>query len=245
MGGRTDNMARAESIMNDRLGILFLHHHVDRVVTNNLRNIRLHNPDAVVATISAGTPLPGGYTLDSTPRLKQLHSALMKRSGDRLVCSWFLQRKEICDKWWIVEWDTFCNISARDYYRPVWNFPFVASSVRLPHREPEWDWFAKVKKNPWFGSAKKIPESYKPFVMGIVPFMSLLSEDALKATCTMLLENPLTTGNSELRFATAANRCGYVPCGYSPPDDQITWITWKTLPSKPTIVHPVKHFVEP
>ena len=228
-------MARAPTIMNDRLGILFLHHHVDRVVTNNLRNIRLHNPDAVVVTISAGTPLPGGYTIDPTPQLKWLHSALMQRSGDRLVCSWFLQRKEVCDKWWIVEWDTFCNMPFRDYYRPVWNFPFVASSVRLPHREPEWHWFAK---------AKKIPESYKPFMTGIVPFISLLSEDALKATCTMLLENPLVAGNSELRFATAASRCGYVPCGYSPPNDQITWINWKTLPDKPTIVHPVKFFVE-
>jgi hypothetical protein len=221
--------------MSARLGILFMHHHVDRVVMNHLSRIRLHNPDAVVATISAGTPLPGGYTVDPTPRLKWLHSILMKHSGDRLVCSWFLQRKEICDKWWIVEWDTFCNIPARDYYRPMWNFPFVASSVRLPHREPEWWWFTR---------AKRMPETYKPFMTGIVPFMSLLSEDALKATCTMLLENPLTVGNSELRFATAATRCGYPPCGYSPPNDQITWMEWKYLPPNPTIVHPVKFYVE-
>jgi hypothetical protein len=230
--------------MNDRLGILFLHHHVDRVVTNNLRNIRLHNPDAVVATISAGAPLPGGYTMEPTPRLKWLHSTKKRHSSDRLVCSWFVQRKEVCDKWWIVEWDTFCNMPVRDYYRPVWNFPFVASSIRLPNREPEWDWFVKARRESWFGRAKKIPDGYKPFMTGMVPFLCLLSEAALKATCTMLLENSLTAGNGELRFATAASRCGYAPCGFSPPNDQITWMTWKTLPPKPAIVHPVKHFVE-
>ncbi len=221
--------------MNDRLGILFLHHHIDRVVTNHLRNIQLHNPDAVVATMSAGSPLPGGYTIKRTRALKWLHSAFRQRSSDRLVCSWFAQRRESCDKWWIVEWDTLCNMSVRDYYRPVWNFPFVASSVRLTHREPEWIWFSK---------AEKIPGAYRPFMIGMVPFLCLLSEAALKATCNMLLENPLNVGNGELRFATAASRCGYTPCGFSPPNDQISWQNWETLPKNPTIVHPVKHFAE-
>jgi len=221
--------------MNEKLGILFLHHHVDRVVLNHLRLIRAHNPDATVATISAGEPLPGGYTLEPTPQLKQFHSVLIGKSGDRLVCSWFVQRKEICDRWWLVEWDTLCKVSARDYYRPVWHLPFVASSVRLPLREPEWHWF----KN-----AGTMPADYRPFMMGIVPFMCLLSEDALKATCTLLLEKPIFEGNSELRFATAANRCGYTPCGYSPPQDQVTWIPWTELPPNPVLVHPVKHFVE-
>jgi hypothetical protein len=223
--------------MNDRLGILFLHHRVDRVVQNNLRIIRDRNPDAVVVTISAGEPLPGGYTMDASPRFKWLHSLFPKRSSDRMVCSWFLQRKEACDKWWIVEWDTFCGVSVRDYYQPVWSFPFVASGVRLANREEEWHWFQKTKR-------RHVPEAYWPFLTGIVPFVFLISEPALKATCAMLVENPLEAGNAELRFATAASRCGYAPCGYSPPNDQITWVNWKTLPPKPAIVHPIKHYIE-
>ena len=223
--------------MKERLGIVFLHHRVDRVVQNNLRSIRDCNPDAVVATISAGEPLPGGYMMDASPRFKWLHSLYPKRSSDRMVCSWFLQRKEVCDKWWLVEWDTFCAVSLREYYQPVWDFSFVTSAVRLAYREQEWYWFSEAGKQP-------VPEGYQPFLIGATPFIYLISEPALKATCTMLLENPLTVGNGELRFATAASRCGYVPCGYSPPNDQITWVTWKTLPPKPTIVHPVKHFVE-
>jgi hypothetical protein len=230
--------------MNEQLGIIFLHHHIDRVVSNNLRSVQLQNPDATIATISADKPLPGGYTLNATPELKRLHSSLLKRSGDRLLCSWFIQRKEKCDKWWIIEWDTFCATSVRNYYLPVWDFPYVASGVRLPYREPEWQWFKKFKKKHWFRRVQKWPEDYQPFAMGAVPFLYLLSEAALKATCTMLLENPLMVGNSELRFATAANRCGYAPCGFSPPNDQIGWMPLKIVAKQPKIFHPVKHFVE-
>jgi hypothetical protein len=218
--------------MDEKLGIIFLHHEVNQVVMDHLQRIRSLNPEAVVATISAGEPLPGGYTIDWTPQVKLLHSQCPRRGGDLLLCSWFLQRREDCEKWWIVEWDSFCNVSVRDYYRPVWHFPFVASSVRLLNREPEWIWFQE---------AEKLADIYKPFMTGIVPFHCLLSEAALKETCTTLLENPCTVANSELRFATAANKSGFAPCGYSPPNDQITWMPWQTLPENPTIVHPVKH----
>jgi len=220
--------------MNERLGILFLHNNITPVVEQNLRSIRRHNPEATLVTMSTGKPLPGGYTLEQTLGLKWLHSLLIRQSSDRLVCSWFLQRKESCDKWWIVEWDTFCAIPVREYYRSVWHFPFVAASVRLKYREPEWDWFQR---------SKKIPADYEPFVMGAVPFLYLLSEPALSATCRMLLDHPLKTGNGELRFATAAHRCGFTPCGFSPPNDQITWINWKTMPVRPAIVHPLKEMM--
>jgi hypothetical protein len=90
-------------IMSERLGILFLHHQVDAVVKEHLRRLRKHNPGATVVTMSSGKPLPNGYTLEPTPRLQWLHSLLVRRSSDQLVCSWFVQRKEVCDKWWIVD----------------------------------------------------------------------------------------------------------------------------------------------
>jgi hypothetical protein len=222
-------------MMDTRFGILFLHYQVDPVAENNLRSIQFHNPDATIATISSGEPLPGGYTLEPTPELKALHALYPRRSSDRLVCSWFQQRKEACDKWWIVEWDLFCGVSAKEYYRPVWDFPFVASAVRLAWREGAWYWFKKIRE-------QNVPDGYEPFLMGAVPFIYLISEPALKAVCTMLLENPWSHGNAELRFATAANKCGYPPCGYSPPNDRISWVPWKTMPEHATIVHPVKFF---
>jgi hypothetical protein len=224
-------------IMGERLGVLFLHHDVDEITRNNLRSIQTHNPDLTLATISGGKPLPGGYSIDATPDLKALHGRDPATSDDFLICSWLRQRRERCDRWWIVEWDVFCRVSIRDYYAPVWDFPFVASAVRLPFREPQWYWFRAIQE-------QTIPAAYQPYIMGTVPTLYLMSETALSATCAMLLREPLPIGNCEVRFTTAANRCGYPPCGFSPPDDRISWIPWKAMPPDGRIVHPVK-FLHP
>ena len=218
--------------MNTQLGILFLHHKIDEVVLNNLSSIRAHNPEAILATISAEEPLPHGYTLEATPELKRIHASNPHRSSDWLVCSWFLQRKEQCRRWWIIEWDTFCRIPADQYYAPVWDFPFVASQVFYRYRNPEWYWFS---------ATGNMPGEYRPYAMGASPFLYLLSETALSAICNALLDKPFCAGNGELRFATVANKCGYAPCGYSPPNDQITWISWNSISDKQTVFHPVKH----
>jgi hypothetical protein len=216
------------------LGIVFMHHHVDEVVINNLNSIRRHNPDATIVTVSAGERFPGGYALDTTPDYKRFHSG-EPRATDRLLSSWFFQRKETCDKWWLVEWDVFCTTSVRDYYKPVWDFPFVASAVYLRNRDPEWLWFRFLNA---------LPGDYKPHVVGAAPFLYLVDESVLSAVCTILEEKPFFTGNCEMRFATAARRCGYGPCGFSPPNDRITWKEVRPKIDHPGIFHPIKHLVE-
>lgn len=223
---------RAES---RALGILFLHHSHNPVTRFNLAQIRLRNPDATIATMSPGDPLPGGYTLRDTPPLKRLHAQLPARRVDLLVCSWFLQKREACRKWWIAEWDVYPEVSVADYYGSVWEYPFVASSVRLPRREPEWNWFRSLQGTP---------KGYRPFLVGAVPFIFLFDELALAAACNMLLKHPFFSGNSEMRLATAANRAGYPPCGFSPPHDGISWMEWKRVTGPPGIFHPVKHIAD-
>jgi hypothetical protein len=219
-----------------KLGIVFLHHEVNDVVRNNLASIRRQNPRAVIATIGAGEALPGGYALAATPELQRLHAAKPAKSADWLTCSWFLQRREKCAKWWLVEWDVFCTVPVQEYYRPVSEFPFVASCVRVRHRDPEYGWFRETTA---------MPAEYRPYAMGAVPFAYLLDEDALAVICTTLLQKPFLAGNGELRFATVANWCGYPPCGYSPPNDHLGWKTWTNLAPQRTIYHPVKHLVHP
>jgi hypothetical protein len=221
--------------MKDKLGILFLHHNINDVVLNNLSSIRRHNPEATIVTISAGQKLPHGYSIDTTPEVKSFFLKNPRRSSDWLVCSWFSQRVEQCDKWWIIEWDTYSRISVESYYHCVWDFPFVASSVRLRHREPGW---------PWFNATKGMPKDLVPFAMGAVPFLYLVSAGALENICSALLKAPFYAGNGELRFATIANKCGFAPCGYSPPDDQITWKSLTSIKNKKYIFHPVKYFVD-
>jgi hypothetical protein len=231
-GPRTNNADNDEHNPSAELGILFLHHHVDEVVMNNLQSIRRHNPNAKVVTMSADAMLPDGYSINATPDLKKLHSTFPQRSSDRLVCSWFLQRRESCRKWWIVEWDIFCAETTKSFYEPVWDFPFVASTTCIENRDPGWYWFEMISQ---------MPEEYRAYAMGAVPFIYLMDEKALNATCSILLQEPIIAGNSELRFATAANRCGYAPCGYSPPGDGISWREAISLNvNRKGIFHPVK-----
>ncbi|MFO1486847.1 MAG: hypothetical protein U1F65_00065 [Verrucomicrobiota bacterium] len=216
--------------MRHDLGILFLHHDVDAVTRANLASIRRQHPRTTIVTMSAGKSFRGGYELAATPEVAQAHARNIRRGSDWLVCSWFLQKQERCDRWWIVEWDTYCRVSAREYYQAVWDFPFVASSVRLPQREPEW---------AWFRAAGELPAAYQPYALGAVPFLYLLTERALERICRRYLREPLLAGNAELRFATVANACGLPPCGFSPPHDQITWIECRPTRRR-TIFHPVK-----
>src|SRR5215469_17470591 len=106
--------------MRSKLGILFLHHDTDAQTRRNLESIKSKNRGAFVVTMSADKPFKGGYSLNATPMVERFHSLNPSRSSDWLVCSWFVQRKESCHKWWIVEWDTFARISVSEYYRPVW-----------------------------------------------------------------------------------------------------------------------------
>ncbi len=117
----------------------------------------------------------------------------------------------------------------------MWDFPFVVPCVVRRDRDPGWHWFSEVNK---------LPDGYRDFAIGASPFLYLMSETALAATCNMLTREPMTAANGELRFATAANRCGYAPCGYSPPGDRITWMPVGYIDSQQqSIWHPVKYNV--
>src|SRR5690349_10458369 len=103
--------------MPDALGILFLHHDTSATARHNLSSIRSLNKGVTIATISAGKPFRGGYSLSATPEIRKRHALNITQSSDWLVCSWFLQKQEKCTKWWIAEWDTFTRISVRNFYR--------------------------------------------------------------------------------------------------------------------------------
>lgn len=213
--------------MNPELGIVVLHHHVDEVFEQNLESMRFHNPEAVVCTISCNhlTP-PGGYTFNGTPDLWSMFS--VPTCADLLLLSFWRQKKESAQKWLVAEWDVFCRCSVKQYYGPVWNEPFVASTVMRPWREHDWPWFAGCS----------YPKGTN--LMGIVPFLFLANEEVLDKVCDRL---PDTRGtNSEVRLATAAAECGYPPCAYSPPNDHITWHDCPLDPA-PVIYHCVKQIV--
>ncbi len=220
---------------NEReLGVLLLHHDTDPVTINNRDSIAKHNPGVAIATISAEASFVDGYSPFLTPQLYNVYLREPKAFNDMLVCSWFIQRREICKKWWIVEWDTYCSMPIREYYRDVWHRPFVASEVYSTKRPVDWHWFHNIKD---------LPADCQPYAMGAVPFLYLISEEALTAVCEYMIRKPLLVPNNELRFASIANRCGFPPFAFTPPGNQISWIRPASRPIGRGIYHPVKHLV--
>jgi len=220
------------------LGIVFLHHTVGEVTQRHLRLIRKLHPAATLTTIGQTEKLPGGYSLEDTPDLDRRHGWNRTRSGDVLLLSWWVQHREQADRWWIVESDTLCEIPITEFFRPVWEFPFLCVSRCETWRESRWYWFSPTEKD-------KIPSPYRDHLAGSVPFFYVIRDDLLAAIATQMLSGNWLWGNSELRFMTAARLCGFEPCAFSPPWDRVTWIPWQQQLTRPNAIwHPVKQLLE-
>ena len=121
-----------------KFGIVFLHHSTDEVTLNNLQSFRQWNPDATIVTMSGGDPLPGGYSIQNFPdwierwRKQTAKPGLRARSTDLLVYAWYQNRWEDCEKWLLVEWDTFCACPVEEYFGKLMDRELVASSVHFP-----------------------------------------------------------------------------------------------------------------
>jgi hypothetical protein len=224
------------------IGILFLHHCADEVTMNNLESFRRWNPGMPIVTMSGNDPLPGGYAMrdfsEHAARWEQVISAPRGcwRSSDLLLYAWFMNRRERCQRWLVVEWDAYCAMRVEDFLAPVREFDLVAPCVRWPNREPEYGWFATVHT---------LPPDLRPFATAVVPFCFLMiSEAVLEAVCARVPWEQLGECNGELRFGTVAHACGYVPAANPLANWNITWQPHgETAPVHTGMWHPVKWLV--
>lgn len=221
-------------------GIIFLHHNVDEVTNNNLLSFRRHNPDAPIVAISSGEPFKGGFAMKDFHVLAGLWRDRVQgdwknRSHDFLVYSWYASKNDRieCKRWFIVEWDTYCNMPVPEFCKHVWDFDVAGPSVRLMAREPEWYWFETIRT---------LPKEMQQHATGIVPFScTLVSDRALKAIVQNVPWSTLGRTNTDLRFATAAAVSGYKPVANPLCGDNVTWQPLpEETPLTPSIWHPVK-----
>ena len=221
------------------LGIVFLHHQTDEVTLNNLASFRRWNPDAFIVTMSAGAALPGGYSIAEFPKMKEIWDRHTKtgdlrgRSADLLLYAWYLNRREHCERWLIVEWDTYCASSVEVFFQAAWEHDFVAAHVQWPLKNPQWYWWR---------THDSLPSHLHRFAAGIVPFSCLLVKDSVLDAVTRIVPwDQLGRCNGELRFATLANACGFPP-SQVPSRNQT--IEWQPLPQttelRGGLFHPVK-----
>jgi len=210
------------------LAVLFLHHADDAATRNNLAALRHHNPWVPVVPVSNfGVRLPGGY--DARQMTTGWRKMLPSHRRGGLLRSWGRLRKNLeprwvwrnsdlpaymfmlwknrpvqARRWFIFEWDMYCNVNLADWLGPVMDSPVVATSLQYPGRN-DFHYFNESEM-------RKVPDSLRPHVMAANPWAGMLfSEDALCAIARRVQEADWHGGFCEMRVATVARSLGYQP----------------------------------
>ncbi|SMC61046.1 glycosyltransferase family 32 protein [Pedobacter nyackensis] len=141
-------------------------------------------------------------------------------SSDLSIFSWFNENSHRIDseRFLLLEWDCWCDISAKTYFEKTWDMDVVVPCVKYPERD-SWLWFNK--------HGQLLPERARLYATGIVPFCGILvSNKAMRLISDEILKPDYKGLNSELRFATIATMLGFDPV---PNPVCSRAITWKTI----------------
>jgi hypothetical protein len=136
--------------------------------------------------------------------------------SDVPMYNWYLKNGKAnnSERYLLVEWDCWCDISIKDYYSCVWNKDLVAPSVQYIERD-SWCWFESIKK---------LPEHSRKYATGVVPFCGiLLSDHAMQSICPEIIKPEYMKVISELRLGTVATMLGIYPVPNPQPSRALGW----------------------
>ena len=90
----------------------------------------------------------------------------MWHSNDSIMYRWFLSDKKIlAERYFIFDYDTYCNDSIKNYYKNVWDEQAACSDHFSIQQDPNWSWFEKHQEEL---------SIYKDKLYGIVPPVGLM-----------------------------------------------------------------------
>lgn len=212
------------------LAILFSHFGMNEVAQQNLASFRRSNPDAEILPASFADSIRAGPFTDFFEVCKSnSHSGWA--NADLLLFNAFLTSRKRYRKWLFVEWDVYCNIPVRKFFKETWKFDVVGPAIATQAAEPEWNWFKDVPA---------LPKKLQPFACGIKPIaVSLYGEDALREMVDAFLDEPFQAF-SELRQGTLANYIGAKPVPNPRSAHTIAWRPWTDCVEGDGIFHPIK-----
>lgn len=191
-------------------GIVVRHIDVNDITVKHIELMRQYNPNVPIETISGNIPFKNGLAANKLHDLNDIWQrvAINKNKAwqncDLLNYLWWLNKKNNCKKWILLEADVRCNMNLKEFWGNNWNDPFVVAG-RAGITEGEWYW--KKEYN-------HLPESYKPYYTGIMPFTVILINDDVLTKMVKLLQEEYLDVFCEVRFPTLANRVGYPPKGF-------------------------------
>lgn len=163
------------------------------------------------------------------------------RNADLLVYDWFARTNPGYDRYFIIEWDTFCTMSLKEFYGAAYDQPAVGATVIRPwSMDPVPGYGQPMREWHWFTHGNT-PDIY-PFLRGIIPLCgAMFSRDAMTGMVKSYSEiRDVDRLHCECRIATLARLAGFEPSRIN--DEAHLYISPKKIEMKETrgVWHPVK-----
>ncbi len=194
------------------VAILFLHHLANDITRQNLDSFKTANPGVPIHVITSGESFPESISLHDHPEAserwnKHISETWLKTgSSDLMIYLWyqFLRKPtEIAERWFIVEWDSYCNEKISHFAAQVWDMPVSGARTYWPSVFPDWANFA---------NAQTLPSELHSCIAGISPFSFILvSNILLEKIVAQVPWDHLGSCRDEVRFATLCVAQGAVP----------------------------------
>lgn len=208
--------------------ILLIYHQKDEITLNHFNRFKEFNSDVPIEMIRhEDFPLDLSWDYND-----------MWGSSDNIFYRWFLsERKILADRYFIFDYDTYCNDSIKNFYSKVWDCQFACSDHFSIQQYFNWSWFEKYKEQ------LKI---YQNMLYGVCPMSGIMIRYTDTERLISEQQNNTIWRNvfSELRVGSVLNLLGVK---FSFIDEQrksyitpFTHVVPQSYISLPGIFHPVK-----
>ncbi len=136
--------------------------------------------------------------------------------SDIPMYQWYLEnsKKQNSARYLLVEWDCWCDVDLKEYFKKVWDCDLVVPCVKYPERD-SWYWFSKIND---------LPKNVIKYAVGVMPFCGILiSNKAMKKICREIVKPKYMKVISELRLGTIATMLKIDPIPNPVPNRIIGW----------------------
>jgi hypothetical protein len=209
--------------------ILFVYHDKNELTIQNYKRFKKFNPEYPVVMMRH----------EDFPLMPEWDYDWMWGYNDNIWYRWFLsQNKILADRYFIFDYDTYCNDSIKNFYSKVWDKQFACSDHFSIDKYPTWSWFEKFKDQL---------KQYSSKLYGVCPpsGMMIRHDDAKKLIDEQLKNSQVWKKIFlELRIGTILNlndvQISFIDenkKNYITPFSQSVPNTYKNVPG---IYHPVK-----
>jgi hypothetical protein len=218
--------------MNNECIIVFGYHlRHDATTWMHYALMQHFNPGIPIIPISDGNSLELPNTVDVSTFPSRWDISDQWQSSDTQLYRWFENRKVEAQRYIFVEYDVYCQLSFREFFKDVWHAEMACARFFTYKDEPTWPWFTK---NDGYMS---LPDDLKPYAAGCLPLgLLLVSHEALEK---IVANAAPAKAFSELRFGTTVCKLGIRVSAVD--SGSITWNQSRIrVRPYPTIYHPIK-----